>query len=190
MRPLKQGAARRRRAAGSGGAGAAGQAVRGRDSVLGRVGVSRRHGARQDLGAVGSDADRAPAGSTSVGLDRLGGECARGVLVLHLPGWTERRAVRRVDAPIDAPSQEAGMPELSGISWAGHTMRSRLHGYANEEEHGSGAGSGPRAALCRRASSCATASMRSSPPAATIDNWCVHSSRRPLSPILVTAEKP
>src|SRR5438093_10416416 len=39
-----------------------------------------------------------------------------------------------------------------------------------------------------RASNCATVSMRNSPPSATIENWCAHSSKRPLSPIFVTAE--
>jgi hypothetical protein len=68
----------------------------------GQTPIVHRSGQRQPISAASAVSAR--------------GECARGVLVLHLRWRTQWRAVRAVAAPIDAPSQEGGLRDSRWVA--------------------------------------------------------------------------
>lgn len=81
------------------------QTKRGRHLLLGRVGISGRHRARQDLGAQGQDTRHQPARTASVDLGGLGCQRQGRLLVCDLPRCTERRTVHRVAQENDEAPQ-------------------------------------------------------------------------------------
>src|SRR5450631_343016 len=72
------------------GAGPPRQGGRRRHLLLGRIGISRRRRAWQDLGTAWRNAGGAPSRAAPVDVGRLRGAGARRVLVLYLPGRVER----------------------------------------------------------------------------------------------------
>ena len=113
----------------------AGKARRCGHLFLGRVWFSRRHGAWQDVGAARADPGCAPSRAQAIGLSRLRGQLAWGVLVLRLSKRTGCRLVCRVAQEVDAQAQANRFTWCSTAYGAQESQRQRLRAVHGRQAH-------------------------------------------------------